>query len=175
MSVIPCEQNKGLRDQIERFAEVLKTEAHKLGGHGLEERDFYNSGLFRGAVERVRGQFSATMRGKREFAQHALNHMEDGGFIAGWDLSDDANRNDYVVRLNSGRTAVIDLKGCLDGNNTNIFEHLLQSGSRSASQRMVGHPHAPERRDDLSQPASRWRRALGHGVWNDRSALPQTL
>jgi hypothetical protein len=122
MSVIPCEQNKGLRDQIERFAEVLKTEAHKLGEHGLDEREFYNSGLFRGAVERVRGQFSATMRGKREFAQHALNHMEDGGFIASWDLTDDANRNDYIVRLNSGRTAIIDLKGCLDGNNTNIFE-----------------------------------------------------
>ncbi|MEB2239555.1 hypothetical protein [Xanthomonas campestris] len=122
MSVIPCEQNKGLRDQIERFAEVLKTEAHTLGSHGLDERDFYNSGLFRGAVERLRGQFSATMRGKREFAQHALNHMEDGGFISGWDLTDDANRNDYIVRLNSGRTAIIDLKGCLDGNNTNIFE-----------------------------------------------------
>jgi len=122
MSVIPCEQNKGLRDQIEHFAEVLKTEAHKLGEHGLDEREFYNSGLFRGAVERVRGQFSATMRGKREFVQHALNHMEDGGFIVGWDLTDDANRNDYLVRLNSGRTAIIDLKGCLDGNNTNIFE-----------------------------------------------------
>ncbi|MFC3440128.1 hypothetical protein ACFOKF_02770 [Sphingobium rhizovicinum] len=122
MSIIPCEQNKGLRDQIERFAEVLKTEAHKLGDHGLDEKEFYNSGLFRGAVERVRGQFSATMRGKREFVQHALNHMEDGGFIAGWDLTEDANRNDYIVRLNSGRNAVIDLKGCLDGNNTNIFE-----------------------------------------------------
>lgn len=122
MSVIPCEQNKGLRDQIERFAETLKTEAHKLGDHGLDEREFYNSGLFRGAVERVRGQFSATMRGKREFVQHALNHMEDGGFIAGWDPTSDANRNDYVVRLHSGRTAIIDLKGCLDGNNTNIFE-----------------------------------------------------
>lgn len=122
MSVIPCKQNKGLRDQIEVFAETLKTEAHKLGGHGLSERDFYNSGLFRGAVERVRGQFSATMRIKREFALHALNHLEDGGFISGWDLTDDAHRNDYVVRLKSGRTAVIDLKGCLDGNNTNIFE-----------------------------------------------------
>ena len=122
MSIIPCEQNRGLRDQIERFAEVLKTEAHKLGDHGVEEKEFYNSGLFRGAVERVRGQYSATMRGKREFAQHALNHMEDGGFIAGWDLTEDANRNDYSVRLNSGRTAIVDLKGCLDGNNTNIFE-----------------------------------------------------
>ncbi len=122
MSIIPCEQNEALREQIERFAEVLKTEAHKLGQHGLDEKDFYNSGLFRGAIERVRGQFSATMRGKREFVQHALNHMEDGQFIAGWDQTEDSNRNDYVVRLNSGRVAVIDLKGCLDGNNTNIFE-----------------------------------------------------
>jgi hypothetical protein len=52
MSIIPCEQNSDLRAQIERFAEVLKTEAHRLGDHGLDERDFYNSGLFRGAVER---------------------------------------------------------------------------------------------------------------------------
>jgi hypothetical protein len=62
------------------------------------------------------------MRAKREFVQHVLNHMEDEGFIAGWDLTDDSSRNDYFVRLPSGRTAVIDLKGCLDGNNTNIFE-----------------------------------------------------
>ena len=122
MSVIPCEQNKGLRVQIEKFSEVLKTEAHKLGDHGLDEREFYNSGLFRGAVERVRGQFSATMRSKREFVQHVLNHMEDGGFITAWDQTDDANRNDYRVSLVSGKTAVIDLKGCLDGNNTTISE-----------------------------------------------------
>ncbi|BEV53293.1 hypothetical protein WS84_25615 [Burkholderia anthina] len=122
MSIIPCEQNKQLRAQIERFAEILKTEAHTLGNHGLDEKEFYNSGLFRGAVERVRGQFSATMRGKREFVQHVLNHMEDAGRIAGWEHTDDSNRNDYRVQLNSGKTAVIDLKGCLDGNNTNIFE-----------------------------------------------------
>jgi hypothetical protein len=122
LSIIPCEQNQGLRDQIERFAETLKTEAHRLGDHGLGEMEFYNSGLFRGAVERVRGQFSATMRGKREFVQHALNHLQDGGFIAEWDLTSDASRNDYSVRLNSDRVAIIDLKGCLDGNNTNIFE-----------------------------------------------------
>lgn len=133
MSVIPCEQNSDLRAQIERFAEVLKTEAHRLGDHGLDERDFYNSGLFRGAVERVRGQFSATMRAKREFVQHVLNHMEDEGFIAGWDLTEDSSRNDYRVRLPSGRTAVIDLKGCLDGNNTNIFERPPSTGSGTPS------------------------------------------
>jgi hypothetical protein len=122
MSVIPCEQNRALRLQIEAFAETLKTSAHLLGDHGLDEKDFYNSGLFRGAVERVRGQFSATLRPKREFVLHVLNHMEDEGYIAGWDLTEDASRNDYAIRLLSGRVAVIDLKGCLDGNNTNIFE-----------------------------------------------------
>lgn len=39
------------------------------------------------------------MRAKREFVQHVLNHMEDEGFIAGWDLTEDASRNDYLVRL----------------------------------------------------------------------------
>ncbi|HRY04480.1 MAG TPA: hypothetical protein P5256_15220 [Beijerinckiaceae bacterium] len=122
MSVIPCEQNSALRDQIEQFAEVLKGEAHKLGKHGLSEQEFYNSGLFRGAIERVRGQFSATMRDKRDYVRRVLNHMQDGGFIKEWDSAGDANRHDYSVRLPSGRVAVIELKGCLDGNNTNIFE-----------------------------------------------------
>jgi hypothetical protein len=122
MTVIPCQQNKGLQERIERFAEVLKTEAHRLGDHGLEERDFYNSGLFRGAIERVRGQFSATTSPKREFVQHVLNHMQDRGFISDWDRTEGANRNDYRVRLPNNPVAVIDLKGCLDGNNTNIFE-----------------------------------------------------
>ena len=122
MSVIPCQQNRALREKIVEFAETLKTESHTLGGHGLSEREFYDSGLFRGAIERVRGQFSATMRDKRKFVQHVLNHMQDGGFIADWESAGEANRHDYVVSLNTGKTAVIELKGCLDGNNTNIFE-----------------------------------------------------
>ena len=122
MTVIPCEQDPRLRAEIERFAEVLKTQAHKLGSHGLDEASFYSSPIFRGAIEKVRGEFSATMRGKREFVQHVLNHMEDGGFIAGWDRTRPKARNDYYVQLNSGGLAVIDLKGCLDGENTNKFE-----------------------------------------------------
>ncbi|MEN8136206.1 MAG: hypothetical protein ABFS18_11825 [Thermodesulfobacteriota bacterium] len=122
MSVIPCKQNKELRKQIQEFAEVLKTEAYKLGTHGLDEDEFYNSGLFRGAIERIRGQFSATMREKREFVKHILNHMQDNGFIGEWESAGEANRHDYSVILKSGKTAIIELKGCLDGNNTNIFE-----------------------------------------------------
>ena len=48
--------------------------------------------------------------------------MQDQGFIGEWESAGEANRHDYAVQLNSGRTAIIELKGCLDGNNTNIFE-----------------------------------------------------
>jgi hypothetical protein len=85
MSVIPCSENEELRKRIETFSDTLKVEAHKLGTHGLEEAEFYNSGLFRGAIERIRGQFSATMGEKREFVKHILNFMEDEG------LSPDGN------------------------------------------------------------------------------------
>jgi len=122
MNVIPCEQNHQLRKLIEDYAENLKAEAHMLGAHGLSESEFYNSGLFRGAIERIRGQFSATMREKRDFVSRVLNHMQDHGFISEWTSAGDSNRHDYSVHLPSGRIAVIELKGCLDGNNTNIFE-----------------------------------------------------
>lgn len=127
MSVIPCQQNKDLQKLIREYVEVLKTEAHKLGTHGLSEEEFYNSGLFRGAIERTRGQFSATMREKREFGRHVLNFMQDQGFIQDWESAGEANRHDYVVRLKTGRVGVIELKGCLDGNNTNIFERPAQA------------------------------------------------
>lgn len=120
--VIPCSKNDDLRSLIEDYAEVLKQQAHTIGEHGLEEDEFYRSGLFRGAIERIRGQFSATMREKRTFVALVLNHMEDGGYISSWESAGEANRHDYSVTLNSGRTGIIELKGCLDGNNTNIFE-----------------------------------------------------
>ena len=122
MSVIPCEQNAELKAKINEFAEVLKTQAHLLGTHGLDEKDFYNSGLFRGVIERVRGQFSATTGPKREFAQHVLNHLEDLQQISGWDKTEAENRSDYWVRLKSGKNAVIAMTGGMDGNNTGIFE-----------------------------------------------------
>jgi hypothetical protein len=122
MSVIPCLKNEKLQKLIRDYAEVLKTEAHKLGAHGLSEEEFYNSGVFRGAIERTRGQFSATMRDKREFGRDVLNYMQDRGFVQDWEPAGEANRHDYVVRLKTGRLAAIELKGCLDGNNTNIFE-----------------------------------------------------
>lgn len=122
MTGIPCEANAELRAKIEAFAEELKVRAHELGGHGLSDEEFYNSGLFRGAIERVRGQFAASMQEKREFLKCILNTLEDDKMIAGWRSAGGSNRHDYAVDLLSGRTAVIELKGCLDGNNTTIFQ-----------------------------------------------------
>ncbi|MGV0953271.1 MAG: hypothetical protein ACOYBR_03055 [Fluviibacter sp.] len=122
MSVVLCHQNAELQAKIREYAEVLKANAHTLGEHGLNEQEFYNSGVFRGAIERIRGQFSATMRDKREFVQCILNYMQDKGFIGEWNSSGAENRHDYTITMPGGKTAVIELKGCLDGNNTNIFE-----------------------------------------------------
>lgn len=48
--------------------------------------------------------------------------MQDRGHIGEWESSGGENRHDYTIQLLSGRTAVIEAKGCLDGNNTTIFE-----------------------------------------------------
>lgn len=122
MSEVPCQQNGQLRNLILEYAEALKVEAHTLGDHGLSEEDFYQSGLFRGVIERIRGQFSAGMREKREFVRLVLSYMEDQGCIADWVSAGETNRYDYAVTMPDGKVAAIELKGCLDGNNTNIFE-----------------------------------------------------
>jgi len=120
--VTPCEQNPDLKQQILDFAETLKAHAHELGDHGLSQVDFYQSGLFRGAIERIRGQFSATMKIKRAFVANVLEHMKEHGFIHAWDSAGDANRHDYIVELKTGKISAVEIKGCLDGNNTNIFQ-----------------------------------------------------
>lgn len=122
MSVIPCKQDSVLRGRILSLVDTLKTESHTLGSHGLSEQEFYESGLFRGAIEVIRGQFVASMREKREFVSHILNWMQDRGTIKHWFSAGDKNRHDYTVEMNSGNVTVIELKGCLDGNNTNIFD-----------------------------------------------------
>lgn len=122
MSVIPCKANAELRAKARKWAEDLKTQAHTIGDHGLSETEFYDSGLFRSAIETLRGQFSASMSEKRTFVSRVLDFLAAHGDIRTWDSAGGANRHDYTVELNSGRLAAIELKGCLDGNNTNIFD-----------------------------------------------------
>ncbi len=121
-AVTPCEPNDELTVKIETFADELRRNAHSIGSHGLSESEFYESGIFDGAIERIRGQKSATMGPKKHFVALVLNFMQDGGFIADWEEAGGANRHDLTVILSSGKVAAIELKGCLDGNNTNISE-----------------------------------------------------
>jgi hypothetical protein len=126
-AVIPCEKRPALKEQIDLFAEALKTEAHKIGAHGLTEEAFYQSGLLEGAIQRIRGQYSAKMFNKRDFVKRVLNHMQQRDYIKDWVSSGSRNRHDYSVTMPDGRISVIELKGCLDGNNTSIFERPAQA------------------------------------------------
>ncbi|MBR9826678.1 MAG: hypothetical protein GYB36_12905 [Alphaproteobacteria bacterium] len=119
---IPCQKDPALKQRIDEYAEDLKTQGHLIGSHGLDEAEFYESGIFEGAIQRLRGQISASMGPKKAFVQHILNHMQDQGFISDWLEAGSQNRHDYSVTLPSSKVAAIELKGCLDGNNTNISE-----------------------------------------------------
>lgn len=122
MKTIPCQQDAALAQKISDFAEVLRTQSHTLGNHGLTEDEFYASGVFRGAIERIRGQYAATMGPKRDFTKLVLNYLQDKGYIKEWEPAGGANRFDYLVVMASGKIVAIESKGGLDGNNTNIFE-----------------------------------------------------
>lgn len=123
MTVIPCDNDDKERSRrVDRFVETLKVQAHTIGDHGLSELEFYDSGFFRAVLERARGQNSARMSEKRDFVKRVLNHMQDYKYIRDWSPAGSQNRYDYDISLPTGRTAAIELKGCMDGNNTNIFE-----------------------------------------------------
>lgn len=123
MTIIPCDTDeKERRKRVDRYVEELKLEAHKIGSHGLSPQEFYDSGFFRAALERLRGQNSAKMSEKRDFVKRVLNYMQDRGFIADWSQAGSQNRYDYDIVFSDGRAAAIELKGCMDGNNTTIFE-----------------------------------------------------
>jgi hypothetical protein len=127
VSCIPCVQDTAAQQKIEKLAEIIKTQAHLIPGIDLTEQELYDTGMFRGAIERIRGQFSASMAEKRTFAKLVLNYLEDQALIGSWKSAGSSNRYDYEVTMPSGRTAIIELKGCLDGNNTNIFERPPQA------------------------------------------------
>lgn len=122
MSCVPCHRNAQTSALIDELAEHLKTRAHELEGLGISHADLYDKGVFRGAIERIRGQYSSDMSEKKYFGRLILDRLQDDGAIQGYESAGSKNRFDYTVQMASGRTVVIEMKGCLDGNNTNIFE-----------------------------------------------------
>lgn len=119
---VPCKKDGKLQARIEQFSDILRLRAHELEDFGMSEQDFYQTGIFDGAIQRIRGQISAQMGEKKDFVNRVLSYMQDREFIKDWEPAGGANRHDYSIMLPSGRVAALELKGCLDGNNTNISE-----------------------------------------------------
>lgn len=122
MTCIRCQLDALTSAKVDALAEILKTKAHLIPELGLTEDEVFEAGLFRGAIERIRGQFAASMSEKRQFAALVLNRLQDDGLIKDWTSAGSSNRFDYSITMPTDRIAVVELKGCLDGNNTNIFE-----------------------------------------------------
>ncbi|NUN96095.1 MAG: hypothetical protein HUU16_07955 [Candidatus Omnitrophica bacterium] len=120
--MIPCRLLPETRQRIEEYAEELRKAAPSIGGHGLSEEEFEQSGIFRSAIEIIRGQQSATTVRKREFVEEILEVLRKGRAVSEWRFVGARERHDYEVLMPNGRMSVVETKGCLDGNNTNIFQ-----------------------------------------------------
>jgi hypothetical protein len=121
-SVIPCKLLPEVRQAIENYAADLKRDAWKIGSHGLTKTEFKNSGLLHGAVEKLRGSQAATMALKRDFIAAILDFMKSKKRIESWEFTGAGERHDYQVEMPNGRLVVFEAKGCMDGNNTNIWQ-----------------------------------------------------
>jgi len=125
--IIPCELLPETRKRIKAFADALRKEAPAIGNHGLNAQDFWESGLFASAVQRIRGQIAASMREKRAFMEQILDYLKSQDEIADWVYAGGGERHDYEVKMPNTRISIVEAKGCLDGNNTNIFERPPQA------------------------------------------------
>ncbi|MYM70364.1 hypothetical protein GTP45_26680 [Pseudoduganella sp. FT55W] len=120
--IIPCKETDGWKDVVAAYADALQAAAHTVGNHGMNEEEFLESGLFKSAVERLRGQSAASMGVKKLFISNVLDVLRDQGRVVSWQFAGAGDRHDYEVALPDGRICCIEAKGCLDGNNTNIFK-----------------------------------------------------
>jgi len=125
--IIPCALLPEVRKAIEDYIEALKNKAYTIGDHGLSEREFWDSGIFHGAIEKLRGTQAASMAEKRYFMDEILSFMKSKKYIENWAFTGAGERHDYEIIMPDGKICIIETKGCLDGNNTNIFERPLKA------------------------------------------------
>lgn len=122
VDIVACSKSAQQDAAIQSYAEALKKIAPSVGTHGLEEKAFWQSGLFRSAVEKLRGTMAASTEEKYTFLKTILGELKDRQRIQTWRYVGGEGRHDFEVQLMNGRMTVIEAKGCLDGNNTSIFE-----------------------------------------------------
>jgi hypothetical protein len=121
-AVIPCSLQSTTKEAINRYTEALKHAAPEVGNLRMSDEEFWDSGVFHAAVERLRGQQAASMATKRQFISEVLDHLQKQGRIAKWISAGGGDRHDYEVTMPDQTVTAIEAKGCLDGNNTNIFQ-----------------------------------------------------
>lgn len=121
-AITPCRREPAVERAVDSYAAELKNRASSIGDHGLSEKEFWRSGLFRGAIEKLRGEQAASMADKRAFVADILNWMKSAGRIDSWFPAGGMDRHDYEVTMPGGTICGIEAKGCMDGNNTNIFQ-----------------------------------------------------
>lgn len=120
--IIPCSLHPDAIRRVNEYTEALRSAAPGIGSHGLTEDQFWESGLFYSAVERLRGSRAAATSTKKRFITDVLAALKERAVIDGWHSAESKDRHDFEVQLGDGRVCVIEAKGCLDGNNTNIYE-----------------------------------------------------
>ena len=136
--IIPCGFSPEKKERISRLVGLLKRDRPGIDGSPVTEQEFW------AAIERLRGTHAATMTGKRAFMDAVLGHLESLGYLRSWQFAGTGERHDYQAELADGRISIIETKGCLDGNNTNIFERPPQADEfviRSLCQNALADPH----------------------------------
>jgi hypothetical protein len=125
--IIPCELLPETKARIDAYVDALKAAAPNIGAHGLTSEEFRDSGIFRSAIEQLRGTQAASMVEKRAFMSEVFNFLQNASLIRSWSYQGAGERHDYQAIMPNGRISVVETKGCLDGNNTNIFERPPQA------------------------------------------------
>lgn len=120
-TVIPCKRDEVMGNMVKQFAIDLRNAAPSIGSHKMTPEAFEASGLFDAAIEKLRGQRSASMATKKAFLADVLNYMTSQNAIQKWSFTGSGERHDYRVILNDGRVSIFEAKGCMDGNNTTIY------------------------------------------------------
>lgn len=121
-NIIPCKLAPETKALIESYTKSLTSNAAKVGSHGLTEKEFWASGIFRSAIESIRGTQAASMEEKRHFVSLVLDVLKAQKKIKKWHFAGSSERHDYEIIDAKNKVIAIETKGCLDGNNTNIFE-----------------------------------------------------
>jgi len=121
-NLIPCSSNPCYKKLVNDFAQQLRSAAPSIGDHNLSEEEFWNAGIFQAAIERLRGTQAATTDVKYKFVKAVLEILKENAWIKDWNYTGASGRQDFSVFFEDGYRSVVEAKGCLDGNNTNIFE-----------------------------------------------------